>query len=106
MRVRLTASPGPALAGALADAGAGRRPSGYLTGEHARTDAVRTVPPAPGFADTKARALRAGRLVGSLQLEATGRVGAVGSRLVAGTDAWAGRVASPYAQVAREDLDA
>jgi outer membrane cobalamin receptor len=86
--------------------GAGRRVSGYLTGEYARTDAVRTVPLSPDFADTKARALRTARVVGSVQVEASGTLAGVRNRVVAGTDVAAGRLTSRYAQVAQGDLDA
>lgn len=84
----------------------GVRAGGYLTGEYGRSDQVRTVPLSADFADTKARALRTARVVGSVQLEAAGAVAGVPSRLVVGSDLAAGRLASRYAAVAGGDADA
>jgi len=72
------------------------RVSGYLTGEAARIDAVRTLPLSPEFADTKDRRLNTGRVVGSLQAELSGAVGGVRNTLVIGSDAALGRLTSEY----------
>ena len=75
------------------------RLSGYLTGEAARIDAVRTLPVSPRFADTKDRRLNTDRVVGSLQSEFSGLLANVPQRLVVGTDAATGRLASEYYNV-------
>ena len=75
------------------------RVSGYLTGEAARTDAVRTLPLSPSFADTKDRALNTDRVVGSVQTELSGLFAGIHHRLVVGTDAGAGRLTSEYAKI-------
>ncbi len=77
-------------------AGAYARVSGYLTGEAARIDAVRTLPLSPAFADTKDRRLNTDRVVGSLQAEFSGQLGGAQQRLVVGTDAGLGRLTSEY----------
>ncbi|MEP7001621.1 MAG: TonB-dependent receptor [bacterium] len=76
------------------------RVTGYLTGEAARIDAVRTLPLSPAFADTKDRHLNTDRVVGSLQTEFSGQLGGAEQRLVVGTDAGAGRLSSEYLKVA------
>ncbi|HEY7395083.1 MAG TPA: TonB-dependent receptor [Gemmatimonadaceae bacterium] len=76
--------------------GAHSRVSGYLTGEAARIDAVRTLPLASEFADTKDRRLNTDRVVGSLQAEFSGAVGGVRNTLVIGSDAALGRLTSEY----------
>src|SRR5262245_28168311 len=77
-------------------AGTHARVSGYLTGEAARIDAVRTLPLSPDFADTKDRRLNTGRVVGSIQTELSGAIGRVQNRLVIGSDAALGRLTSEY----------
>lgn len=72
------------------------RASGYLSGEHDRSDAVRTLRFAPDFADTKVRDVRATTLRGSIQLEHEGARPRWGTRLVAGSDFSAGRLATEY----------
>jgi iron complex outermembrane receptor protein len=72
------------------------RVTGYLTGEAARIDAVRTLPLSPAFADTKDRRLNTDRVVGSLQTEFSGQLGGAQHRLVIGTDAGIGRLTSEY----------
>lgn len=79
---------------------------GYLAGEYGRTDAVRTVPLAPDFATTKARATHSPRLLGSLQLQAPGVLGGGRDRVIVGTDVSAGRLASEYRDIASGDADA
>jgi outer membrane receptor protein involved in Fe transport len=76
------------------------RVSGYLTGEAARIDAVRTLPLSPAFADTKDRKLDTDRLVGSMQSELSGLFAGMQNRLVVGADAGAGRLSSEYLKVA------
>ena len=75
------------------------RLSGYLTGEAARIDAVRTLPLSPAFADTKDRRVNTDRVIGSLQSEFSGLFANVAQRLVVGTDAATGRLASEYYNV-------
>ncbi|CAN5339753.1 TonB-dependent receptor [soil metagenome] len=75
------------------------RLSGYLTGEATRTDAVRTLPLSPAFADTKDRRIASDRLVGSLQSEFSGMLAGIGNRLVVGTDAATGRLGSEYYKI-------
>ena len=75
------------------------RLSGYLTGEAARIDAVRTLPLSPAFADTKDRRVNTDRVIGSLQSEFSGVLANVAQRLVVGTDAATGRLASEYYNV-------
>jgi outer membrane cobalamin receptor len=75
------------------------RVSGYITGEAARIDAVRTLPLSPDFADTKNRRLNTDRLVASVQTEIGGLVAGVPHRLVIGTDAGVGRLTSEYRNV-------
>lgn len=75
------------------------RLSGYVTGEAARIDAVRTLPLSSEFADTKDRRLDTDRLIGSVQSELSGVVGGVQHRLVVGTDAGAGRLTSEYRNI-------
>lgn len=88
-------------------AGAGRGVvRGYLAGEYGRADAVRTVPFAPDFATTKARATRSPRLLGSLQWHTPGVLPDGRDRFVFGTDVAAGGLASAYRDVASGDADA
>ena len=83
-----------------ANANANLRVTGYLTGEAARINAVRTLPLSPAFADTKDRLLNTDRAVGSLQAELHGDVAGMRNRLLLGTDATAGRLSSEYRKVA------
>jgi outer membrane receptor protein involved in Fe transport len=69
---------------------------GYLTAEYARTDAVRTLPLSPQFADTKGRSTNVRRAVGSLQLETSAVPLGWTNRLVVGTDVSVGGLASDY----------
>ena len=75
------------------------RVSGYLTGEAARIDAVRTLPLSPAFADTKDRKLDTDRLFASLQTEFSGSIDGAPQRLVIGTDAGLGRLTSQYLKI-------
>ena len=75
------------------------RLSGYLTGEAARIDAVRTLPLSPAFADTKDRRVNTDRVIGSVQSEFSGLFAHVAHRMVVGTDAATGRLASEYYNV-------
>lgn len=79
---------------------------GYVAGEYGRADVVRTVPLSPEFADTKARATRSPRVLGSLQLQAPGVLGDGRDRLVIGTDFTAGRLTSEYRNVVSGDAGA
>ena len=78
---------------------------GYLVGEGARADAVRTIPlfpgspEAPDFSDTKAREARTTRLLGSVQTERSGLLSERSDRLVLGTDFVLGAIRSQYEQV-------
>src|SRR5215475_4861889 len=76
--------------------GSHARVSGYLTGEAARIDAVRTLPLSPTFADTKDRRLNTDRIVASLQSELSGAFAGVQNTLVIGSDAAVGRLTSEY----------
>ena len=82
------------------------RLSGYVVGEYATARAVKTLPLATDFADTKQRRTAAPRILTSGQVElgddVPGRLG----RLVAGLDASSGRLTSRYADVVAGDLDA
>ena len=84
-------------------AGGRRMVSGYVTGEYARGDALRTQPLSAEFADTKQRETRTTRAIGSLQLEAPGLLGTMAHRLVVGADASAGRLTSTYRNVLTGD---
>jgi outer membrane receptor protein involved in Fe transport len=80
----------------FATLGAASRLSGYLTGEGASADLTRTLQLAPDFADTRARATDARRLLGSIQLESGWTRGPWPQRLVFGTDLSFGRLDSEY----------
>jgi outer membrane receptor protein involved in Fe transport len=82
------------------------RVSGYLTGEAARIDAVRTLPLSPAFADTKDRRLNTGRVIGSLQAELSGAFAGVQNTLVIGSDAALGRLTSEYFNIVTGGLAA
>lgn len=77
--------------------------SGYVTAERATGDAVRTVPLAAEFADTKQRDTRADRALGSLQYEVSALIGRAATRLVLGTDLSTGRLTTEYRGVAMGD---
>lgn len=77
-------------------AAAGRaRVTGYLAGELADAEIVRTLTLAPVFADTKVRALETRRVLASAQVDAA-RVAGWDDRLVAGFDASYGGMDSAY----------
>jgi len=77
----------------------GRTLTGYVTGEYARADAIRTQPLSAQFADTKDRKTNATRAAGSLQLVTSGVIGGMPNRLVLGTDLAAGRLGARYLKV-------
>jgi outer membrane receptor protein involved in Fe transport len=79
------------------------RVSGYLTGERATTDALRTTPLSADFADAQARALGISRLIGSLQLETAGTLAGLANRFVVGADMSLGTLTSSYRPVATGD---
>ncbi len=70
--------------------------SGYLTGESFSGDVVRTLQLAPDFADTKSRATRARRLIGSAQMSGELPRMPWPQRLVFGTDVSLGTLNSAY----------
>jgi outer membrane receptor protein involved in Fe transport len=74
--------------------------SGYLTGEYAAGDAVKTLPLSPDFGDTKRRRTEAPRLLASTQVEVGDDLSGRPGRLIAGIDASIGRLKSRYADVA------
>src|SRR6478672_4761658 len=74
--------------------------SGYLTGEYATADAVKTLPLSPDFADTKRRRTKAPRVLASTQVELGDDSPGTPGRFVAGVDATFGRLKSSYADVA------
>ena len=76
--------------------GARTRASGYVSGEHDRSDAVRTLRFAPDFADSKVRDVRATAFRGSVQLEHDVARPRWGTRLVVGSDFSAGRLGTEY----------
>ena len=80
--------------------------SGYLMGERATSDALRTTPLSADFADAQARALGVSRLIGSVQLETSGSLGPLANRLVVGADMSLGRGMSTYQPVATGDSGA
>ena len=73
--------------------------SARVSAETRRTDEVRTLPLAPDFADTKARALSTGRIGTSAQVVWDHPVRPWPGRLVAGVDAARGGIDSEYAPV-------
>jgi outer membrane receptor protein involved in Fe transport len=75
------------------------RLTGYVSGELARIEAIRTLPLSPAFADTKDRRLNTDRLVASLQGDVSHSLGSMQQRLVVGTDAVAGRLTSQYLNI-------
>ncbi|HEX8849830.1 MAG TPA: TonB-dependent receptor [Gemmatimonadaceae bacterium] len=79
------------------------RVSGYLTGERATSDGIRTVPLSAQYADAQARALGSSRAIGSVQLETSGLLAGMANRLVLGADFSAGRLTSEYRPVATGD---
>ena len=72
------------------------RVSGHLTGEGITADLTRTLQLAPEFADTRSRATRARRVLGTMQLETPSLPSPWPQRFVAGTDFSAGRLSSEY----------
>jgi iron complex outermembrane receptor protein len=84
---------------ATSPVGASGALSSYLTGEFRHTDGVRTNLLAASFADSKARVVNVGRVLGSVQVEVPGLPAGKG-RLVAGSDFSAGRARSEYRPVA------
>ena len=79
------------------------RVTGYLTGERATTDALRTTPLSADFADAQARMLGVSRLIGSVQLETSGTFADIANRFVVGADMSLGRLTSTYQPVATGD---
>ena len=79
------------------------RVRGYLTGERATSDALRTTPLSADFADAQARSLGVSRLIGSLQLETAGSLAGLANRLVVGADMSLGTLTSAYRPVATGD---
>jgi len=72
------------------------RVSGHLTGEGVTADLTRTLQLAPEFADTRSRATRARRALGTMQLETRVFPAPWPQRLVIGTDFSVGRLGSEY----------
>src|SRR5687767_10661601 len=75
------------------------RVSGHLTGEGVTADLTRTLQLSPEFADTRSRATRARRALGTLQLETSLVPSPWPQRIVVGTDVSAGRLTSEYRPV-------
>lgn len=73
--------------------------SGSLAAELRRGDVVRTLPLAPGFADTKARDLDTRRLLATVRHEGAGPGLTAGDRLLVGVDASVGGIDSDYYEV-------
>ncbi len=78
---------------------------GYVAGEYARADVVRTQPLSPEFSDTKQRATRSPRMIASLQAQTPGLLTRGRDRLVIGTDLAAGRLSSEYRNVASGGME-
>lgn len=74
--------------------------SGYLVGEYAAGNAVKTLPLSPDFGDTKRRRTRAPRLMASTQLRAGDDSPGWRGRVVTGLDFSLGQLKSRYADVA------
>jgi outer membrane receptor protein involved in Fe transport len=74
--------------------------SGYLVGEYASGNTVKTLPLSPDFGDTKLRRTRAPRLMGSTQLRVGDDSPGWKGRLVTGVDLSLGKLESRYADVA------
>ncbi len=81
------------------DIGDASRLSGHLTGEGVTADFTRTLQLAPDFADTRSRATRARRFLGTVQLETGVFPAPWPQRIVVGTDVSAGRLSSEYRPV-------
>ena len=73
--------------------------SGYMVGEYATTNAVKTLPLSPDFGDTKLRRTRAPRLLASAQLRLGDDSPGWRGRVVAGVDGSLGRLKSRYADI-------
>ncbi|MGH7528748.1 MAG: TonB-dependent receptor [Gemmatimonadales bacterium] len=86
--------------------GAGTRLSGSLTVDSRHTTAIRTLALAPGFGDTKERALGNTRVSGTLQLDVTDSPLPGADRLTVGADLSRGWSDSRYYRVASGDRDA
>lgn len=82
------------------------RVRGYLTGERATGDAVRSVPLSADFADAQARATGTSRAIGSLQLESSGLLAGIANRFVLGADMSLGRFTTAYRPVVTGDSGA
>jgi outer membrane receptor protein involved in Fe transport len=76
--------------------GGARRITGSLTGEVRDADITRTLTLAPGFGDTKRRALDTRRLLATAQLDAPGLPLAWEDRLTVGMDGSVGQMESDY----------
>ncbi len=72
------------------------RVSGHLTGEAVTADHTRTLQLAPEFADTRSRATRARRVLGTVQIDTESFPVPWRQQMVLGTDFSAGRLRSEY----------
>ena len=79
------------------------RVRGYLTGELATSDALRTVPLSAEFADAQARRLGVSRIIGSVQVETSGNFAGLANRFVLGADMSLGRLMTTYQPVVTGD---
>lgn len=79
------------------------RVTGYLTGERATSDGIRTLPLSAQYADAQNRAMATSRLLGSVQLETSAIVAGIANRFVLGADASAGRLTNEYRPVVTGD---
>lgn len=86
---------------ATAALGEGGELAATLTGELRRADIVRTLPLAPGFADTRNRVIRAARLLGTVQASFGPLL--ANDRLTLGVDASHGSLDSEYYAVVSGD---
>jgi len=80
--------------------------SGYLVGEWATANTIKTLPLSPDFADTKLRRTNAPRALASGQVEVGNDEPRTLGRIVAGVDASAGRLSSRYADIVAGDQTA
>lgn len=79
------------------------RASGYLVGEWATANTVKTLPLSPDFADTKLRRTTAPRALTSAQIEVGDDEPHKPGRIVAGIDASLGRLSSRYSDIVAGD---
>jgi outer membrane receptor protein involved in Fe transport len=79
------------------------RASGYLVGEWATANTIKTLPLSPDFADTKLRRTTAPRALTSAQLEVGDDEPRKPGRIVAGIDASMGRLSSRYSDIVAGD---